>query len=538
MNRSETSQGRISPPSAGVKRCWKLLGLCVAGLLAASVLTPAALHTREIDPRLEALRPLLVKTWQGTLKSPDGKSESLVVKKFDLLEKGRVIKLTETNRDLDSFGEGFIYWDDASRSIRLFFVQDSGVVLDGTVDVERNVITFHGTMSWPARSPNLDVKQSYDFRNTLELLSDTSMRDSWFQNAFGPWRPGHVIDFEAKAVKDDHLCNSTPLDVSFRQASAAGTEREKTLQSVLKVRDISERYATGGLYLITHYGDREALFEKENDELLRNNWINQPWRFCTIFSTKSADSVVIGRNWDNQNVGSVIVSRYKPSEGYASVSFSRAIDLGFPLNVRIDEMAATPFGDKLLLAPFYAYDGINDQGLFASVTGVSQVQVNSKEEKRKVFIGYLVRKILDRCRTVEEALKLVEDYVPFDLDDSSLNCHFFVADASGRSVILEYVQDTWKKTFPGRNWQVLTNKVASDTLDSVLREKCWRYKTASEELEESGGRLDWAGGMRILKDVSQSGTTWSVVYLPRSAEILFSVYQDWDRIYRLRFPER
>jgi ankyrin repeat protein len=43
--------------------------------------------------------------------------------------------------------------------------------------------------------------------------------------------------------------------------------------------------------------------------------------------------------------------------------------------------------------------------------------------------------------------------------------------------------------------------------------------------------------MQLLKDTSQGGTTWSVVYLPKSAEILFSVYQDWDRIYRLGFPE-
>ena len=247
---------------------------------------------------------------------------------------------------------------------------------------------------------------------------------------------------------------------------------------------------------------------------------------------------MIGRNWDNQNVGSVIVSRYQPSEGYASVPFSRAIDLGFPLNVRVDEMAASSWGDRLLLAPFYAYDGINDQGLFAGVTGVGREKVNSAEGKKKVFAGYLVRLIIDRCRTVDEALTLVDGFVPFDLDDSSLNCHFLVADANGRSVILEYVNDTWKKTSSEKSWQVLTNKLVSGTPDAALREKCWRYKTASEELEASGGKLDWEGGTRILEDVSQSGTTWSAVYLPRSAEVFFSVYQDWDRIYRLRFPEK
>ena len=521
-----------------VARWRKRIGGRCATLLVALTLLATASPAQEIDPHLEMLRPLLAKAWTGTLKSPDGNGAFLVTRRFEPLEKGRVVRLTTINETRGSSGEGFVFWDDVAKRVRLFFVEESGVYLSGTVRGEGRVITLEGTMSWPSPPPNPGVKQSYDFRNTLELLSETSMRDSWFQNAFGPWRPGHVIDFEVKTPGGGHLPTATPLDVSFPEAPAAGTERARTLQSVRKIRDISEQYATGGLYLITQVGDRGALFENENDTLLHHHWIDQTWRFCTIFVSKSADSEVVGRNWDNQNVGSVIVSRYQPTKGYASVSFSRAIDLGFPLNVRIDEMAASPWGDRLLLAPFYAYDGINDQGLFAGVTGVGQEKVKSTGGKKKVFAGYLVRLILDRCRTVDEALTLVDGFVPFDLDDSSLNCHFLVADASGRSVILEYVNESWQKTLSEKSWQVLTNKLVSGTSDAALRERCWRYRTASEELEASGGRLDWAGGTRILKDVSQSGTTWSVVYLPKSAEVFFSVYQDWDRIYRLRFPEQ
>ena len=510
----------------------------VTALCVAFMLVSAALHAQELDPRMGALKPLLGKTWQGTLKSPDGTRDLEVVRTFELLEKGRVIRLTKTSPDLGTSGEGFVYWDDVTGSMRLFFVETNGVFLSGTVGVEKNVITVQGTITWPEKPPDSRAGQRYDFRNTFELLSDTSMRDRWYQNAFGPWRPGHVIDFKAKAAKDDRFAKAAPLDVSFPVAPADGTDRERTLKSVLKVRDIGETYATGGLYLITQVGDREALFEKENETLLRHHWIEQPWRFCSIFAIRNNGSPVIGRNWDNQNVGSVVVSRYQPSGGYASVSFTRAIDLGFPLNVRLDEMAATPFGDRLLLAPFYAYDGINDKGLFAAVTGVGHVKVVPEEGKKSVFVSYLVRTLLDRCATVDEALELLEGTVPFDLDDRSLDCHFFVADAAGRSVVLEFAGGVWKRTFPKGNWQVMTNKVVMDVPDAVLREKCWRYKTASEDLQRSGGKLDGAGGMRILKDVSQSGTTWSVVYRPKSAEILFAVYQDWGRMYRLRFPNR
>jgi hypothetical protein len=167
----------------------------------------------------------------------------------------------------------------------------------------------------------------------------------------------------------------------------------------------------------------------------------------------------MGRNWDNQNVGSIIVSYYKPKNGYASVSFSRAIDMGFPLNVRLDEMAQTPFGNKLLLAPFYAYDGMNEKGLCAAVTGINSVKVRTVDGKESIFIGYIIRKIIDKAKTVEEAVTLADKIVPFYITPTEINCHFFVTDATGKSVILEYLDNEWKKTYPDRKRQVMTNKI-------------------------------------------------------------------------------
>jgi len=490
-----------------------------------------------IDSRLEFLRPLVGTTWSGVLRSPDGKHSSTVLRTFEVLDGGHVIRATKVNRELNGQGEGFVYWDDIRKQVRLFFIENSGVFLDARVTGEGNVVTIEGTMTWPAPPPRPDIKQSFEFRDTFELTSESTLRDSWFQNAFGPWQPGHVIDYEAIQPAGD-FGSIDPIEIRFAPSSTAGSDEERTLRSVVKVRDVGEAYATGGLYLIDQIGDREALFEAENLDLEKHPWISQPWRFCSIFSARGTSSPIFGRNWDNQNVGSVIVNRYHPAGGYASISLSRAIDLGFPINVRIDEIAASPMGRRLLLSPFYAYDGINDQGLFAAITGIAQVKVSHRKGKQLVFGGYLVRKILDHARTVDEAMLLVEGFVPFDLDDSSLNAHFYVADAAGHSVVLEYTPGGWTRSFPDGSWQVTTNRVVHDVADADLRQQCWRYKAISEDLEKKSGRLDgWASGMQILKDVAQTGTTWSVVYLPAKEEIDLAVYQDWHRVYRLHFPE-
>jgi hypothetical protein len=70
--------------------------------------------------------------------------------------------------------------------------------------------------------------------------------------------------------------------------------------------------------------------------------------------------------------------------------------------------------------------------------------------------------------------------------------------------------------------------------ETDLRERCWRYRSISESLEKAGGKIDWKAGMKILRDVRQNGTTWSVVYSPTTKDIYFSVYQEWDTIYHIR----
>ena len=79
----------------------------------------------------------------------------------------------------------------------------------------------------------------------------------------------------------------------------------------------------------------------------------------------------------------------------------------------------------------------------------------------------------------------------------------------------------------------MTNKVIYNIDDIKLREKCWRYESISATLEKTNGNVNWKESMHILKDVSQGGTTWSVIYLPDSNELFFSVYQSWDKIYHI-----
>ena len=322
--------------------------------------------------------------------------------------------------------------------------------------------------------------------------------------------------------------------LEFAELPVSGSDTSRTLQSLVRVRGTG-RFCQDGLYLMTHVGDRDEIFEEENRALIDNPFINQTWRFCSVFSAHTDTSVIVGRNWDNQNVGSIIVSLYHPPNGYSSISFCRSIDLGFG-HKDLTEIASSPFGNKLLLAPFYSMDGINEHGLTAAIAADEDTAVKPRPGKRSVFITFLVRKILDQAQTVEDAAELVEKFTPFLLDENSLSAHLLVCDPSGGSVILEYDGDQWRKTYSDKPWQVMSTKRVFNVPDANLREKCWRYKSMSETLEKSKGGADRAVGMKILRDVTQKGTTWSIVYRPRSKDLYFSVYQNWGDVYHLTLP--
>jgi hypothetical protein len=325
------------------------------------------------------------------------------------------------------------------------------------------------------------------------------------------------------------------VNLKFGQPHASDSDSSRSLRSLVKVQGTGG-LCQDGLYLMTHYGDREDIFQKENQKAIDNPWRNDTWRYCSVFSTTTENSVIMGRNWDNQNVGSIIISLYHPPSGYSSISFSRAIDMGFPLNLDLEQIKSSELGSKLLLAPFYATDGINEHGLAVAVAGVKETTHKPKNGKKLVFVTFLIRKILDQAKSVEETINLVEKYIPFDLDRNSLNGHFIVTDSSGRSVILEYDRDRWRKIYGDKAWQVLTTKPIYNVPDTDLRKRCWRYRSISEILENKKGNVDWKAGMKILQDVQQKGTTWSVIYSLPKKELYFCVYQKWDKIYHLKLP--
>ncbi len=243
-----------------------------------------------------------------------------------------------------------------------------------------------------------------------------------------------------------------------------------------------------------------------------------------------------GRNYDGEECQAILVHT-RPEKGYESISTCCLDYLGFgedyhPLDSWMDRM-------QTLAAIYVPLDGINEKGLVvADLLAGDGEETHQETGKVALTTTTAIRLLLDRAADVEEALALLEEY---DMHSSiHWSHHLSIADQSGRSVVVEYVEGERLVT-PA---QVVTNHYLSACEKQGLgsEESHLRYDTL----------LSWEGdlgpeGVRerleavAQKNVSQGGyekTMWSLVYAPRQIWADFYFNEIYDHSYHLTLGEK
>ena len=158
---------------------------------------------------------------------------------------------------------------------------------------------------------------------------------------------------------------------------------------------------------------------------------------CSTISVKNVDGgYFFGRNFDWQTCDAMVVTAY-PKEGYASIS---TVNLDF-IRQGAGVAAGMLTDEMMIVAALYApLDGMNEKGLCVSVNMIQDgAIIHQNTGKPDITTTTAIRLMLDKAANVEEALNLLRGY---DLH-SSMNymIHFAIADNTGRSVAVEYVNN-------------------------------------------------------------------------------------------------
>jgi hypothetical protein len=246
---------------------------------------------------------------------------------------------------------------------------------------------------------------------------------------------------------------------------------------------------------------------------------------CTGFAALNpAGDILLGRNFDWLQHPALLLFT-SPREGYASVSMVDLHYLGVEGQVEANEQR------NLLRAPYLPFDGMNERGLAVSMMAVPQADSGYDPGRVTISDLNLIRLLLDYAASVDEALLLIGEY---NIDfGGGPPLHYFLADSSGASVVVEFVEGEMRQIPNQHAWQVATNYLISVEQPLGATSSCWRYNRAYTALEGAGGSLNPVAAMDLLESVSQPGeyaTRWSVVYnLSRSA-IQLAVDRDYQHV--------
>lgn len=199
----------------------------------------------------------------------------------------------------------------------------------------------------------------------------------------------------------------------------------------------------------------------------------------------------MGRNFD-WLAHPILVLITRPAGKYASIS---VVDMSYVLS--------------LADAPRWPFDGMNERGLAAGMMLVEEARSACELGMPAVSSFGIIRVILDEAASVDEAVALMDKYF-VTFGDRPL--HYFLADRTGASAVVEYYRGELRVFRSDRPWQVVVNSLYSGTSESNRHATCWRYAVASDRLSETDGRLDAEGVFGLLADVSEQRTVWSSSY--------------------------
>lgn len=304
--------------------------------------------------------------------------------------------------------------------------------------------------------------------------------------------------------------------------------------------------------------------------------IEDPEIACSSFTAKTEDGdVLFGRNYDFSKTNTCIVFTEASKGRHATISTVDLQFLGIDTNKNLGGLM-----DKItcLAAPYAPLDGINDAGvscgIYMTYQGAETVATNQNTDKPDLTSTTLLRMILDYADDVEEAVEIASSY---DLHDSAkTSYHYMVADASGKSAVLEWVADSdatdndgsvrqLKVTYNdadshigtmegATDYQVITNFIIQpgyyDGSPEADKKGYDRYERIYEELNKTNGIVaDEKAAMDVLgivgrrtwnNDDSNSCTVHSVVYNLTDKTVTWvpnEHYDDPDAVFTFRLED-
>ena len=257
---------------------------------------------------------------------------------------------------------------------------------------------------------------------------------------------------------------------------------------------------------------------------------------CSTIAVQSPEGdALFGRNFDWENCEAMVVESH-PENGYASLSTVNMDFITQNVGGGMVGMALNLDEVKTLAALYAPLDGMNEAGLAVSVNMIQDsAAIEQNTDKPDITTTTAIRLLLDQAGNVDEALELLGQY---DLHGSmGMMIHFAIADSTGRSVAVEYVDNEMIVT----ETPVLTNfYLAEGEKYGIGTEQSHeRYDILMNQLEETS-QMRMEDVRDALDSVSKDNfeefesTEWSIVMNLSAGEARYYHRENYNQNYTFR----
>ena len=256
---------------------------------------------------------------------------------------------------------------------------------------------------------------------------------------------------------------------------------------------------------------------------------------CTTFNAFNENGDhLLARNFDYKDAPAIVVWT-APENGYKSVAMT---DPNVMLHGK--KLGEKENLNRLLAAPYTCMDGINEKGLAIAVLELKVKATKQETGKIPIITTVMIRAVLDKCATVEEAVELFQQY---DMH-ASLFCdyHFQIADASGKSVVIEYINNKTKVIWPEDKYQYALNFYVTPNYPIEKGFGYTREKWLHEEFEETNHIMNEERAMKILERCKlyykhkrgyMITSLWSAVFNCNAKTMLLCTGMDYNTKFEL-----
>jgi penicillin V acylase-like amidase (Ntn superfamily) len=155
-------------------------------------------------------------------------------------------------------------------------------------------------------------------------------------------------------------------------------------------------------------------------------------------------------------------------------------------------------------------DGMNRHGLAVSDMSVEVAQPPYDATKPDLIHSAMMRMILDYGRTTDEAVHLLESY---NVHFVEIPVHLMVADATGKSCVIEFIDGKMRVTDGANSSQICTNHPVWQNTEAENEAACIRFRTGATALRSLDGRINAADAVEVTRSMAVEGfTMWTSIY--------------------------